>query len=93
MKVIALTFTALIAATTLAHAGSAEKRCWSKITQEAEMAGCQFGNDFAPNAARCEERRRTAYRKCVLRAQAIQRIGPVNSVPINRSTNLRYTKP
>ena len=90
MKTLTLAFASLIAATTLAHAGSAEKRCWSKVTEQAEMNGCQFGNDFAPNARRCEDFRRKAYRHCMLRAQSIQRIGPVNSVPINRSTNLRY---
>ncbi len=91
MKIITFTFAALIATTSLAHAGSVEKRCWSEITHRAELGGCQFGNDFAPNIRVCLEKRQRIYRLCVLRAQSIKRIGPALKVhiPVNTGVKLR----
>ena len=94
MKTIAIAFGVLVAVTTIAQARSAEKHCWSKVTRHLENRGCQFGNDFAPDNAKCLRVQKFLYNRCLLhangRAQAIQRIGPVNSLPTNRTTNLRY---
>ena len=89
MKTITFTFVALIATTTLAHAGSIENRCWSKATQYMTNKGCQFGNDFAPHLDRCLKGQKFMYRSCVLRAQMVRRIRPAHSVPVNRTSNLR----
>lgn len=84
MKAILVTTAIIFASTTVATAGTVEQICWKKITKTMINKGCQFGNDLSVLSNECENRRRAAYKRCVLWAHSKQKIGPVHKVEIDK---------
>ncbi len=84
MKAVLVTTAIALASTTVATAGTIEQNCWEKITQTMINKGCTFGNDLSEASNQCENRRRAAYKRCVLFAHSKQQIGPIHKVEIDR---------
>lgn len=84
MKAVLMTTAIILASTTVTAAGTIEQICWKKITKTMLNKGCTFGNDLSEAVNECENRRRAAYKRCVLFAKSKQTIGPVHQVEIDR---------
>ena len=84
MRAVFVTTAIILASTSVATAGTVEQNCWKRITEKMIANGCAFGNDLSVASNECENRRRAAYKRCVMFVSTQHQIGPIHRTEFDR---------